>query len=250
MKIYGLLGFPLSHSFSKSFFREKFEKEGISDCRYENFSVENIEKAVAYLKNLKKLSGFNITIPHKRNIMKFLDEASPVCRKIQSCNCVKITNGVWSGHNTDITGFSESISPLLKPLHARALVFGTGGASRAITYALEELGVQYQLVSRKPSREVMTYDDLTPEIIHTHHILINTTPVGQFPDIEKAIPIPYEGITSMHLAYDLIYNPEETLFLKKAKSQGATVVNGKEMLIIQAEESWRIWNDENIPVNN
>lgn len=243
MRIFGLLGYPLSHSFSKSFFTEKFEKEKISDCRYENFSFEKISEAISFLKTQQGLSGLNVTIPHKVNVLEFLDDQSSVCQKIQSCNCIKIEGGKWIGNNTDVTGFSNSITPLLKPEHNNALVFGTGGASKAVCFVLEELQIPYQLVSRKPSSVgVLSYEDINVETIRTHPVLINTTPVGLYPHTEKAVPIPYHAITPGHLAYDLIYNPAETLFLRKAKEQGASIKNGEEMLIIQAEESWKIWN--------
>lgn len=243
MKIFGLLGFPLSHSFSKSFFSKKFEREQLADCIYENFSFEKIEEAIGFLKGFENLAGFNITIPHKLNILPYLDHLSPVCEAIQSCNCVQIKDGEWIGHNTDVIGFSKSLTPFLKSHHTRALVFGTGGASKAVTYVLEQLGIAYHLVSRKPDGEnTLSYDDLDQELLRHHTVLINTTPLGMYPNVEQAIPINYSALGAQHLAYDLIYNPVETLFLKNAKAQGATIKNGEEMLIIQAEESWKIWN--------
>jgi shikimate dehydrogenase len=242
MKTYGLLGFPLGHSFSRTFFAEKFKSEHVTDCVYENFSFGKVEDAVHYLRSLPSLKGFNITIPHKRNIMHYLDSSSPVCDEIQSCNTVKVSNGHWTGFNTDVVGFQKSLEPLLKNHHKSALVFGTGGASRAVVYVLKNLGIGYQMVSRKKSVGVLNYNVLTAEIIGSNPVLINTTPVGQYPEVDDCVPIPYDGITPDHLVYDLIYNPEETLFLKKARNRGAIIKNGKEMLILQAEESWRIWN--------
>lgn len=242
MRVYGLLGFPLSHSFSKSFFTERFKEEEISDCIYENFSFEKIEDAVLFLRANKNLKGFNITIPHKVGILKYLDKISPACTEIQSCNCVRIENEKWEGFNTDVTGFTNSISPLLQPFHKNALIFGTGGASKAVEYSLKQLGIAYQMVSRTTTHGYLTYSDLSQDIINSHHLLINTTPLGMYPNVNECLPIPYQYITPKHLAYDLTYNPEETLFLKKAREKGAATKNGREMLIIQAEESWKIWD--------
>lgn len=243
MKRYGLLGFPLTHSFSKSFFTDKFQREGISGCRYDNFSIEHMDEAAHTLKSMEGLEGFNVTIPHKVNVMSYLDGMSEICAAIKSCNCVRILNGRWIGHNTDVIGFSRSLTPLLKPHHKNALVFGTGGASLAVRYVLEQAGIAYQLVSRNPSAGQLSYQDLSEADIASHPLLINTTPLGMFPHVDGCVPIPYSGITSGHLAYDLIYNPAETTFLKRAKEQGATTENGRDMLIIQAEESWKIWQE-------
>lgn len=242
MRIFGLLGFPLGHSFSKAYFTSKFQTENIRDCRYENFAFEKIDDAIRHLKELPDLAGFNITIPHKRNIIGSLDVASAVCREIGSCNTVKVADGRWLGYNSDVVGFSKSLIPLLTEAHIKALVFGSGGASKSVAYVLKQLGISYKLVSRKPTGETLSYESLTTEIIASHPLLINTTPVGQFPHTDECIRIPYEGISSHHLAYDLIYNPSETFFLKKAGERGATTKNGEEMLVLQAEESWRIWN--------
>lgn len=242
MRTFGLLGFPLGHSFSKTYFAGKFRDENIADCVYENFSFEKIEAAVNYLKTLDNLCGFNITIPHKRNIIPYLDQTSPVCNQIKSCNTVRVVNGRWTGFNTDVTGFRNSLVPLLKKNHTKALVFGTGGASKAVIYVLEQLNIACTPVSRSAGTAILTYDQLTRDIIASNPVLINTTPLGQFPNIERAVPIPFNGISSAHLVYDLIYNPAETLFLKNAKQRGATTKNGEEMLVLQANESWNIWN--------
>lgn len=242
MRMFGLLGFPLGHSFSKAYFTSKFQRENIRDCRYENFAFEKIDDAIRYLKELPDLAGFNITIPHKRNIIESLDVASGVCREIGSCNTVKVADGRWLGYNSDVVGFSKSLVPLLTEVHTKALVFGSGGASKSVAYVLKQLGISYKLVSRTPTPETWSYESLTTDIIASHTLLINTTPVGQFPHTDECIHIPYEGISSHHLAYDLIYNPSETLFLKKAGERGSTTKNGEEMLVLQAEESWRIWN--------
>lgn len=244
MNVYGLIGYPLTHSFSKSFFTEKFEKEKIADSRYDNFSFKALEDAIAYLKSMKNLRGLNVTIPHKINVMAYLDEVSEVCQEIKSCNCIKVKDGKWYGHNTDVPGFLNSLKPLLRPQHHKALVFGTGGASKAVVYALEQLGIDYKLVSRQASRNQLTYETISEALLSDHKLLINTTPVGMFPEVEKTLPLPYHAVGNEHLAYDLIYNPDETLFLKKAKERGAAIQNGLPMLVLQAEESWRIWQEE------
>lgn len=242
MKTYGLIGKTLGHSFSKDYFTKKFEAEGLPDCVYQNFELAELAKGVGSLKILEGLCGLNVTIPYKTAILDYLDEVDEVCSRLGACNCIRIKNSHWKGFNTDVPGFEKSIKPLFKPYHNQALVFGTGGASKAVVFVLEELGIGYQLVSRKALSGILTYQDISPEIIREYPVLINTTPVGMSPYQDGCIPIPYEAITTQHLAYDLIYNPEETLFLKKARQQGAVTKNGLEMLMIQAEESWKIWN--------
>lgn len=246
MRTFGLLGYPLSHSFSKAYFSKKFIEESITDCTYENFSFEQIREAFAYLKSLPGINGFNITIPHKISVVNYLDSSSEVCRAIGSCNCVKVVDGDWHGFNTDVPAFARSIDPLLKNHHKKALVFGSGGASRAVLFALRQAGIDCQLVSRKRSKNTISYDQITEDIIATHQVLVNTTPLGMFPMADDCVPIPYEAIGRDHVVYDLIYNPEQTRFLKHAHEQGAATKNGLEMLVLQAEESWRIWNDESI----
>lgn len=241
MKTYGLLGYPLGHSFSKNFFTAKFAEEHIEDCEYLNFSFPDIENAVSYLKSLQDLRGFNITIPYKEKIFPFLDSSSATVDEIQSCNCIKVLNGKWHGENTDTIGFEKSLIPLLNPLHRRALIFGTGGASKAVAFVLKKLGIDYQYVSRSKKAGALTYGELSREMISNHLILVNTTPVGMAPNAKELLPLPYGGITKNHLAYDLIYNPEKTSFLRQAANKGAITRNGLEMLMIQAEESWKIW---------
>lgn len=246
MKTYGLIGYPLTHSFSRSFFSEKFITERITDCTYENFSFEKIEDAITHLKNLSSLGGINVTIPHKRSVIRFLDDFSAVCREIESCNCIKITGNKWIGYNTDVTGFMQSIQPLLKSYHKNALILGTGGASKAVAYSFRKLGISYQYVSRNPSEAMMAYEQLNRETLTSHTIIVNTTPLGMYPHINESPKIPYQFLTEKHLVYDLIYNPEETLFLKKARERKSVTKNGMEMLVIQAEESWKIWNKPEI----
>lgn len=242
MKIYGLIGKTLGHSFSKDYFTKKFETEGLQDCVYQNFELNELPAGIHELKSLKGLSGLNVTIPYKTQILNYLDEMDEVCKHLQACNCIQIEGSRWKGFNTDVRGFEKSITPLLKPHHKEALVFGTGGASKAVVYVLEQLGIEHKLVSRNAPAGSFTYEHISEEVIEQYPLLINTTPVGMSPNINAAIAIPYQALTAHHLVYDLIYNPEETLFLSRARHQGATVKNGLEMLVIQAEESWKIWN--------
>lgn len=243
MKLYGLIGFPLTHSFSKKFFTEKFEKEGIKNCSYENFPLPVIDD-VKNIISLPGLQGFNITIPYKEQIIPFLHQASDIVNKINACNCVKIVNGKLLGFSTDVPGFQYSlISGLNPPLHKKALILGTGGSSKAVKYVLAKMGIEFLTVSRKPAAGGLSYEQITEEIIQSHKLIINTTPLGMFPNVVEAPPLPYQFITKDHFLFDLIYNPEKTLFLKKGEQQGAQIQNGYDMLILQAEESWRIWNN-------
>lgn len=242
MRLFGLIGKPLTHSFSKSYFTERFTRTGIADCQYENFELPSID-ALHLLLRQPGLSGLNVTIPYKEQVLPFLDAVSPEVRIIGACNCIRIRNGKLEGFNTDHTGFSGSIKPLLRPHHKNALVFGTGGASKAICYALQQLGIQYQLVSRKAGAGVITYASLTNDLVAAHQLLVNTTPIGTYPDNDAALPIPYEGMGTGHLLFDVVYNPPRTAFLKAGAQRGAAVLNGERMLVLQAEESWRIWNE-------
>jgi shikimate dehydrogenase len=210
---------------------------------YENFSLAHIEE----LKNVlaqKDLSGFNITIPYKKQVIAFLDKKSDVVQQIGACNCVNIKNGVLTGHNTDVTGIEKSLSTFLKPHHTMALVLGTGGASAAVIFVLKKLGIEYQYVSREKSTIAISYDEVDKAMIESHYLLINTTPVGMYPNVHDFPAIPYEYLTSQHYLYDLVYNPAETKFLEQGRLKGASTKNGHEMLVLQAEESWRIWNEE------
>lgn len=241
MRTYGLLGYPLGHSFSKGYFAKKISGKQNADCDYLNFSFPTIDQAVSELKSIAHLAGFNITIPYKEKIIPHLDQMSDTVQVIQSCNCVLVAEGRWLGHNTDVAGFEKSLTPLLMPHHKRALVFGTGGASKAVAYVLNKLGIEFKFVSRTKKEKNYAYDELNAGIISDHQLLINTTPVGQYPNSNDLLPIPYIGITDKHLVFDLLYNPEETMFLKEARVRGAITKNGLEMLEIQAEESWKIW---------
>ena len=242
MRVYGLIGYPLSHSFSKKYFTEKFEKEGLIDCQFQNFPITT----AAEIKNITQLhpglSGLSVTIPHKNSIITFLDEIETVVNTIKACNCIKFKNGKLIGYNTDVTGFERSLRKVLKPEYSTALILGTGGASRAVSYVLKQLGITYKSVSRKQSSQHLSYEQVTPEIIVKTNIIINATPLGMYPNIVQAPDIPYHALNSEHLLFDLVYNPEKTLFLKKGEDKGASIKNGLEMLMILAEENWKIWN--------
>ena len=238
MRTFGLLGFPLSHSFSQKYFTEKFKKENITDCEFKNFSLENIEELSDLLKNNSSLCGLSVTIPHKQSVMKFLNRIDATAKEIGAVNCIRTKD--MKGFNTDILGFEKSLKPLLKSHHKQALVLGTGGASKAVTHILDLSKIKFRLVSRKINH--LSYSDLNHAYVSESQLIINTTPLGMFPNLNDCPKIPYEFLTSKHLLYDLNYNPEETLFLKKGKEKGAQIKNGLEMLHLQAEEAWRIWN--------
>jgi shikimate dehydrogenase len=242
MPRFGLLGYPLTHSFSQKYFTEKFADLGLEGYSYENFSVPDISGFKKILEETKDLKGFNITIPYKKQIIDFLDESSEVVSAIGACNCVKIDRGLLKGYNTDVFGFEQSLLTFLKKHHQKALVFGTGGASAAVLYVLSKLGIAYQSVSRTASEKSISYDQVDADLLATHHLLVNTTPLGMYPNVDDCPEIPYELLTEKHHLYDLIYNPSETKFLEKGRRQHASTQNGKEMLVLQAEESWRIWN--------
>ena len=243
MRKFGLIGKPLTHSFSKKYFTEKFKKENRTDCAYELFPLESIEELSSLLDKNPDLKGLNVTIPYKEKVFPFLT-ANSIPDGVGACNCIKIVDGKLKGFNTDIIGFEKTLFPLLLPTHKAALVFGSGGASKAVEYVLQKLGINYQLVGRTKSSAVeLTYNDITEEMIKRHLLLINTTPLGMYPNTESCPEIPYSAIGAGHLLYDLVYNPAETLFLKNGAMQGAVIKNGEQMLIAQAEESWRIWNE-------
>lgn len=246
MKTYGLIGYPLSHSFSQIYFTGKFSRENI-DARYLNFAIENITELPGLLKQHPYLAGLNVTIPYKQQIIPFLDDIDSEAAEIGAVNVIKITwtNGKpnLKGYNSDVKGFMDSLEPMLKPYHSKALILGTGGASRAVAHGLLKAGILYRLVSRNPQGlSQVGYNDLTPEIIDEYKLIINASPIGMYPKVDKYPDIIYDAISDRHLIFDLVYNPEETLFMKKASEKGAVVKNGLEMLHLQAEEAWRIWN--------
>lgn len=249
MRIFGLIGYPLSHSFSKGFFAAKFEKEGLNDCKYENFPIASIAEFASLLRQEPALEGINVTIPYKEQVITFLDWKSEVVKKIGACNCIKIINGNLYGFNTDTTGFGESLKKGLLPHHNKALIFGTGGAAKAVGYVMENLDIDHAYVTSSkegnPGR-VYKYEEITEDILNSHTLLINTTPLGMYPNTETYPSINYHLLTPRHYLFDLVYNPEKTTFLKRGEERGATIQNGFDMLIIQAEESWKIWNNNQI----
>ncbi len=244
MRRFGLLGRTLKHSFSQTYFSRKFADEGISDCRYDNFELASIAELPALFSAHPDLVGLNVTIPYKEEVLAYLDEQSPAVQAIGACNCIHIVDGKRTGYNTDAYGFTESIRPYLQPHHRNALVLGTGGASKAVCYSLQQLGLNYQLVSRKRTNSTITYSDLDAELMQASPVIINTTPLGTFPDVDVAPPIPYDLIGAAHLLFDLVYNPSKTLFLQQGEARGATIANGYRMLELQAEASWEQWNIE------
>lgn len=238
-KVYGLIGYPLKHSFSPAYFKEKFAALGIH-ATYHAYPIPTIHEFPELLKKHPSIAGLNVTIPYKEQVMAYLDGLDAAAEKIGAVNCIAVEDGKLKGYNTDAIGFANSLKPLLQPHHTHALILGTGGASLAVAYVLGSLGITYKKVSRAIGD--ILYADLTPEDIEAHTLIINTTPVGMFPDVNTAPDIPYAAITPKHLLYDLVYNPEETLFLSKGKAQGATIKNGYKMLVLQAEASWDIWS--------
>ena len=242
MRQFGLIGFPLSHSFSKGYFANYFLKENILDAQYENFPIESIDLFKSLWERNPSLQGLNVTIPYKKVVIPFLQHPSSVVQSIQACNCIKLHEGALYGYNTDVIGFEQSLLPYLQAHHQKALIFGTGGAAAAVEWVLKKLGIAYQLVSRTASEGCISYASLSPEVIAAHTLLIQTSPVGMFPNVDEAPNLPYEAITSKHHLYDLVYNPAETKFLALGKAQGASTQNGLEMLHLQADASWEIWN--------
>lgn len=240
-KQYGLIGRNISYSFSQNFFRNKFNAENLKDCTYVNFDIKEIEDFRPLLQN-KNLKGLNVTIPYKEEIIPYLDKTNKKATKIGAVNTIKITKkGKLKGYNTDEYGFRKSLKPYIQKHHTKALILGTGGASKAIAYTLKKLNIDFDFVSRSQNHGY-NYDTLTADTIAEHKIIINCTPVGTFPNIDECPKIPYDAITDEHLLYDLIYNPKETLFLKKGKEKGAQICNGLDMLILQAKKAWEIWN--------
>jgi shikimate dehydrogenase len=245
MRLFGLIGYPLSHSFSAHYFAKKFATENIQDTDYRLFPLEQISEMPSLIALQPDLQGFNVTIPYKVAILPYLDHVKKEAEAVGAVNCVKIERGEsgvkLTGYNTDIYGFRESLVPVLKPYHNKALVLGTGGASKAVCYTLQELGITYTQVSRgSQDVEILNYSQLDETIISENLVIINTTPVGMYPDSDKFPDIPYQFLGNRHLLYDLVYNPSDTLFMLKGHEAGATVKNGLQMLELQAEKSWDI----------
>lgn len=245
MDKYGLIGYPLGHSFSKNFFNEKFENEDIN-AQYLNFELPNIDSLPEIIDMNPELKGLNVTIPYKEKVISFLDYISPEARAIGAVNVIRVThkgkNVVLRGYNSDVIGFTKSIEPLLERFHRKALILGTGGASKAVNYGLKSLGLETVFVSRFKRPGTIQYEEITPEVIKEYNVIVNCTPVGMYPKVETCPRLPYEAMDSHTLLYDLIYNPDETLFLHNGAIHGATVKNGLEMLLLQAFASWEFWN--------
>jgi shikimate dehydrogenase len=255
MRLFGLIGYPLGHSFSKKYFTGKFLEEGITDAEYELFPIEAITQLPELLRSHPRLVGLNITIPYKEQALPYLDVPG-IAAQIGACNCIHIKEGKLYGHNTDVVGFSQSFIPGLRSTDAHALILGTGGASKAVAFALEQLGIGYRYVSRNgapnsprtgqaqggPEGPTLSYEAVTPELLQTYTVLINCSPVGTYPKVDEAPSLPYDAIGPRHYLYDLVYNPEVTRFLKEGADRGTVTRNGYDMLRLQAEESWKIWN--------
>lgn len=242
-QLYGLLGHPLGHSFSRRYFTEKFAREGI-EAEYLNFDCAEASALRGIVTAHPALRGLNVTIPHKQAVIPLLDELSPEAGAIGAVNVVAVLpDGRLRGYNSDVTGFRLSLRPLLAPGHRRALVLGTGGASRAVAFGLRAEGLEPRLVSRTPGKADLAYGELTPEIIDAHRVIVNCTPAGMYPRTDEAPPLPYGLLGPGHLLYDLVYNPEETLFMRRGRARGATVKNGLDMLRLQAEAGWRLWQE-------
>lgn len=245
MEAYGLVGYPLGHSFSAGYFADKFAREGI-EATYENFELSDISQFSSLIAERPELRGVNVTIPHKQAVIPLLDALSDEAREIGAVNVVRIlrlADGTvrTMGYNSDVIGFVASLRPLLQPHHHRALVLGSGGASKAVVFGLQKLGIIPTYVSRTKKTDRLTYAELTPEVLAAHHVIVNCSSVGMFPHVDEAPNLPYHLLTPQHLCYDLVYNPLETTFMRKASKQGAVVKNGLEMLHLQAEAAWEMW---------
>ena len=247
MDKYGLIGFPLGHSFSKSFFNEKFQNEGI-DAEYINFEIKGIDELPEVLATNPELRGLNVTIPYKEKVLSFLDYISVEARAIGAVNVIRVDHKgddvVLKGYNSDVIGFTKSIEPLLETFHRKALILGTGGASKAINYGLKSLGLETVLVSSFERPGTIQYKDITPDVVKEYNVIVNCTPSGMFPHYDECPDLPYEALDNHNLLYDLIYNPDETLFMKKGRERGAQTKNGLEMLLLQAFASWDFWNGD------
>lgn len=244
MRKFGLIGYPLTHSFSEKYFAGKFEKEEIEDCSYSLFPLENIEDVRFLFEVEKDLHGLNVTIPYKETVIEYLDDLDETAQKIGAVNCIKIDEIQKVGYNTDYAAFRDSLKPLLKQHHKKALILGTGGASKAVNYALQELKIQPVFVSRNKLENNFIYSELNGDIISEFPVIINCTPTGMYPDINISPALPYHLLSKNNLLFDLIYNPEKSLFLQQGEKQGCIVKNGLEMLELQAEYAWEIWNTE------
>lgn len=247
MDKYGLIGFPLGHSFSKNYFNEKFANEHI-DAEYVNYEIPDIRILKEILASTPDLKGLNVTIPYKEKVIKYLDAISPEAKTIGAVNVIRVRhNGkktLLKGFNSDVIGFTRSIAPLIESFHKKALILGTGGASKAINYGLKSLGLETLFVSRNKRKGLITYDEITADTVHEYNVIVNCTPVGMYPHADECPRLPYEAMDNHNLLYDLLYNPDETLFMKKGAAAGAVTKNGLEMLLLQAFASWEFWNGQ------
>ncbi len=242
MTKYGLIGYPLSHSFSKKYFTEKFERESILDHEYELFPIDQISQLPSLLQTETTLKGLNVTIPYKEQVIPYLDVLTEVVKEIQACNCIRILDGKLIGYNTDVIGFEKTLERKLSNHHLRALVLGTGGAAKAVHYVLKKKGIDFLEVSRVKGEGRISYQEIDEQVIASHTLIINTTPLGMYPNVEEAPDLPYHLLSDQHYLYDLVYNPAKTKFLLEGERRGAVIENGADMLVIQAEASWDIWN--------
>jgi len=247
MKVFGLIGYPLGHSFSQKYFTEKFSKEGLTGYLYKNFSLEAIDALPDLIESNTDLAGLNVTIPYKEQVIQYLDEVDQQAAEIGAVNTIFINRTAGKiylkGFNTDVHGFERPLLDVLSDIHTSALVLGTGGASKAVAYILERHGMKVQFVSRSPkTADIISYEQLSPELLGEAKVIVNCSPLGMHPNVDQCPDIPYEALTEEHILYDLIYNPEKTLFLKKGEEKKASLINGLPMLYIQAEEAWKIWN--------
>ncbi len=247
MEKYGLIGYPLGHSFSINYFNQKFTDEGIN-AKYYNFEIPTIDALAEVLDSNPELKGLNVTIPYKQKVMEYLDQISPEARAIGAVNVIKVMHQgnetILKGYNSDVIGFTQSIEPMLEDYHKKALILGTGGASKAIDYGLRSLGLETVFVSRYERPETICYEDVTPEVVKEYNVIVNCTPLGMFPKTEECPRLPYEAMDEHNILYDLIYNPDETLFMKRGAQRGANVKNGLEMLLLQAFASWEFWQEK------
>ena len=248
MDKYGLIGYPLGHSFSISYFNQKFADEGIN-ATYENFEIPSIDDLPEIIDRYPNLRGLNVTIPYKEKVIPFLDSISPEARAIGAVNVIRVTHQknktLLKGYNSDVIGFTQSIEPMIDPKwHKKALILGTGGASKAINYGLKSLGIEPVFVSRYERPGTIQYQSITPDVVHEYNVIVNCTPLGMYPNTDECPQLPYEAMDSHTILYDLIYNPDETLFMYKGRQQGATVKNGLEMLLLQAFASWELWHSQ------
>lgn len=246
MDKYGLIGYPLGHSFSISYHNQRFADEGIN-AKYVNFEIPSIDELPEVLSSNPELKGLNVTIPYKEKVMEFLDYISPKARAVGAVNVIKVIhegkNIILKGYNSDVIGFTESIEPMLEPCHKKALILGTGGASKAVNYGLRSLGLETVYVSRYERPNTIQYDKITPDVVREYNVIVNCTPVGMYPHSDECPLLPYEAMDENNILYDLIYNPDETLFMKRGAQHGAQTKNGLEMLLLQAFASWEFWNE-------